>query len=67
MYDRTTRRLVRLRPRDDTLYVSQNRTVFASGRDGQLTGGADHGLWPPLLRDRGKSSEDAPAVVAIGR
>src|SRR5205085_5163810 len=45
MYDRTTRRLVRLRPRDDTLYVSQNRTVFASGRDGQLDGGAEHGLF----------------------
>jgi glycogen debranching enzyme len=31
-------RLIRLRPRSDMLYVSQNRTVFATGRDGFITG-----------------------------
>src|SRR5919112_4400549 len=36
--------LVRLRPRDNTLYVSQGRTVLATGRDGFIRGGADHGL-----------------------
>jgi glycogen debranching enzyme len=37
--------LVQLRPRDDTLYVSQNRTVLATDRDGFLAGGPDHGLF----------------------
>ena len=36
--------LVRLRPRDDTLYISQSRTVLATDRDGFIRGGADHGL-----------------------
>jgi glycogen debranching enzyme len=37
--------LVRMRPRDDTLYVSQGRTVLATERDGFITDGADHGLF----------------------
>lgn len=37
--------LVRIRPRDDTLYVSQGRTVMATERDGFIRGGADHGLF----------------------
>jgi glycogen debranching enzyme len=37
--------LVRLRPRADTLYASQGRTVLATGRDGFVRGGADHGLF----------------------
>jgi glycogen debranching enzyme len=43
----TTRRdyLVRLKPRDDTLYVSQSRTVLATERDGFLSDGAEHGLF----------------------
>src|SRR5690349_21313391 len=45
MSDRMPRRLVRLRPRDDTLHVSQNRTVFATERNGQITSGAEHGLF----------------------
>ena len=45
MIERTTCGQVRLRPRDDTLHVSQNRTVFATERDGQVTSGADHGLF----------------------
>ncbi|HEX8652833.1 MAG TPA: glycogen debranching N-terminal domain-containing protein [Pyrinomonadaceae bacterium] len=36
--------LVRLRPRGDTLYVSQSRTVLATDRDGFIRDGADHGL-----------------------
>jgi glycogen debranching enzyme len=36
--------LVRLRPRADTLYVSQSRTVLATDRDGFIRDGADHGL-----------------------
>jgi glycogen debranching enzyme len=45
MLEHTTHGLVRLRPRDDTLHVSQNRTVFATERDGQIINGADHGLF----------------------
>jgi glycogen debranching enzyme len=37
--------LVRLRPRPDTLYMSQSRTVLATDRDGFVRGGADHGLF----------------------
>jgi glycogen debranching enzyme len=37
--------LVRLRPRADTLYASQGRTVLATDRDGFVHGGADHGLF----------------------
>src|SRR5918998_968873 len=36
--------LVRLRPRDGTLYASQSRTVLATDRDGFIRGGTDHGL-----------------------
>jgi glycogen debranching enzyme len=39
--------LVRLRPRIDTSYISQSRTVLATGRDGFITGeaGSEHGLF----------------------
>jgi glycogen debranching enzyme len=37
--------LVRLRPRDDTLYAAQGHAVLATGRDGFICGGADHGLF----------------------
>jgi glycogen debranching enzyme len=37
--------LVRLRPRDETLYVSQSRTVLATGRDGFITDNPDQGLF----------------------
>ena len=37
--------LVRLRPRADTLYVSQGRTVLATERDGFIADGAEHGLF----------------------
>ncbi|HET9533299.1 MAG TPA: glycogen debranching N-terminal domain-containing protein, partial [Blastocatellia bacterium] len=36
--------LIRLRPRDDTLYVSQSRTVLATDRDGFIDDGKEHGL-----------------------
>ena len=36
--------LVRLRPREGTLYASQSRTALATDRDGFISGGADHGL-----------------------
>jgi glycogen debranching enzyme len=37
--------LVRLRPRFDTLYVSQGRTVLATGLDGFIDEGSCHGLF----------------------
>ena len=37
--------LVRLRPRPDTLYVSQSRTVLATERAGFISDGAEHGLF----------------------
>src|SRR6266545_3200988 len=37
--------LVRLQPRDDTLYVSQARSVLATDRDGFIRDGAEHGLF----------------------
>lgn len=37
--------LVRLRPRGDTLHVSQSRTVLATERDGFIDDGGEHGLF----------------------
>ena len=37
--------LVRLRPRADTVYISQDRTVLAAERDGFVSDGAEHGLF----------------------
>lgn len=37
--------LVQLRPRDDIVYVSQNRTVLATELDGCIKGGAERGLF----------------------
>jgi glycogen debranching enzyme len=37
--------LVRLRTREDTLYVSQNRTVLATRRDGFIAAEPDHGFF----------------------
>jgi glycogen debranching enzyme len=37
--------LVRLRPRGNTLYVGQGRSVWASDRDGMIRGGREHGLF----------------------
>jgi glycogen debranching enzyme len=37
--------LIRLRVRPETIYVSKGRTVLATGRDGFLDDGYDHGLF----------------------
>jgi glycogen debranching enzyme len=37
--------LVRLRPRPETLYVAQGRTVLATNREGSVQGEPDHGLF----------------------
>jgi glycogen debranching enzyme len=37
--------LVRLQPRDDTIYISQDRSVLATERDGFIRDGAEHGLF----------------------
>ena len=37
--------LVRLQPRNDTIYISQDRTVLATERDGFIRDGAEHGLF----------------------
>jgi hypothetical protein len=39
------RKLIRLRPRPQTLYVSCGETVLALGRDGFIHGGPDQGLF----------------------
>lgn len=36
---------IKLRPRDDTLHVTQNRTALATERDGFINGGPDRGLF----------------------
>jgi glycogen debranching enzyme len=41
----TSPRLVRLRARPDTLYLSHGRTVLATGRDGFVRDGFEHGLF----------------------
>jgi glycogen debranching enzyme len=38
-------RLVRIRARPQSVYISRNRSVFATGRDGFITGDADHGFF----------------------
>ncbi|MBC7544095.1 MAG: amylo-alpha-1,6-glucosidase [Candidatus Sericytochromatia bacterium] len=40
-----TMRQIRLRPRPETLFVSQGRTVLACGRDGFIAPGTDQGLY----------------------
>lgn len=37
--------LIRLRPRSDTTYLSQNYTVLATDRNGFIAGGPDYGLF----------------------
>jgi glycogen debranching enzyme len=45
MTNRILKRLVRLRPRDDTLHVGQSRTVLATERNGFINNGPEHGLF----------------------
>jgi glycogen debranching enzyme len=44
MFELPPQHLVRLRTRADTLYVSQNRTVLATRRDGFINAEPDHGF-----------------------
>ena len=37
--------LIRLRPRSDALYVTQNRTVLITARDGFISSGSEQGLF----------------------
>ena len=45
MIARTLHPLVQLRPRDDIIYVSQNRTVLATELNGFITEGPERGLF----------------------
>lgn len=45
MFELPPSHLIRLRPRPDTLYVSQNRTVLATRRDGFINAEPDHGFF----------------------
>ena len=61
--------LVRLRPRDDTLYVSQGRTVLATERDGFINESPEHGLFAHqtrlLSRYRYLINDQPPRPVAL--
>ena len=50
MFDLPLQHLVRLRTRADTLYVSQNRSVLATRRDGFIGGEPDHGFFVQSTR-----------------
>lgn len=45
MFELPRQDLVRLRTRPDTLYVSQNRSVLATRRDGFINAEPDHGFF----------------------
>lgn len=45
MIEELPSRLIRLRPRDDTFYASQNRTVLATERNGFINNGPERGLF----------------------
>jgi glycogen debranching enzyme len=50
MFEFPSRHLVRLRARADTLYVSQNRSVLATRRDGFINAEPDHGFFAHSTR-----------------
>jgi hypothetical protein len=50
MFEQPQQHLVRLRTRPDTLYVSQNRTVLATRRDGFINAEPDHGFFVQSTR-----------------
>lgn len=50
MFELPPQHLVRLRPRAETLYVSQNRTVLATRRDGFINAEPDHGFFVQSTR-----------------
>jgi glycogen debranching enzyme len=45
MFELPPQHLIRPRTRPDTLYLSQNRTVLATRRDGFINAGPDHGFF----------------------
>src|SRR5215212_8515045 len=45
MIEQRPTNLVQLRPRSDTIAISQGRTVLSTGRDGFISDGAEHGLF----------------------
>jgi glycogen debranching enzyme len=45
MTDRIKQGLIRLRPRNNTIYASQNRTVLSMAGDGFIHDGVEHGLF----------------------
>src|SRR5437867_2358277 len=61
--------LVRLQVRPETIYVSKGRTVLATGRDGFVDGGPDHGLFVHrtrlLSRYRYLVNGHAPYAVSV--
>ncbi|HEX8853629.1 MAG TPA: glycogen debranching N-terminal domain-containing protein, partial [Pyrinomonadaceae bacterium] len=61
--------LVRLRPRSDTLYVSQSRTVLATDLDGFIKDGRERGLFVHqtrlLSRYRYLIDDEPPLPVAL--
>lgn len=63
------RHLVRLRPRAETLYVAQSRTVLATGRDGFIDEGSEHGLFVHqtrlLSRYRYLINDEPPQPIAL--
>jgi glycogen debranching enzyme len=69
MFELPAQHLVRLRTRADTLYVSQNRTVFATRRDGFVNGEPDHGLFVQstrlLSRYEYRLNDQAPTPNAL--
>jgi hypothetical protein len=50
MFELPPQHLVRLRTRPDTLYVSQNRTVLATRRDGFMNGEPERGCFVQSTR-----------------
>jgi glycogen debranching enzyme len=50
MFELPPHHLIRLRTRPDTLYVSQNRTVLATRRDGFIDADPDHGFFVQSTR-----------------
>src|ERR1044071_1720071 len=67
MINRASNHLVRLRPRDNTLHVSQGRTVLATSRDGFIDGGPEQGLFvhETRLLSRYRYSVDGKPPVPI--
>ncbi|HSE43497.1 MAG TPA: glycogen debranching N-terminal domain-containing protein [Acidobacteriota bacterium] len=69
MTDRILHKLVRLRPRADTLYVTQNRTVLATELDGFVDRGKEKGLFVHQTRllscYRYRINEKNPVPVAL--